>query len=338
MPKKKKPKTVPSKSAARPHHKFSNGLFDGLEDVAENKLHKILVEDVTSMYLTARHAKRGKGGKLIEGAHAELLVVMSARDSIISIPRAIIPDRMYGKYKLYSKDANGTDKPPVNSSTGRLVGYLDVTHQYDPYDTKGATRWELLRIYPPTDRYPLGSFHFFRITQKSINNGEVSREALRKSLVLCSNPEFQLSNNWYNTEISKRLSKFLGRPEPIPLTTMDKYMTYMNSLPGEYVLLSANTPSGAISADKPKQQSKQKTTTPMSRKTSKAGKSKPARKIAARKPQSSAKETIAQTVSENRPARTAAPIPTSVRSHVYDPAAGPRYLPDTAQLPVEASA
>lgn len=229
--------------------KSFNGLFAGVDNDVEKNLDDLVKRGVARVNLTACHAKHDAKGSLIKKPYAELLVVVSKRDSIVAVPRAIIPCNG-GSYKVFKRNAWGDPLRPATvdaAQGGRLVGYLDVSHAKDPIANTNLTRWMILKVRPRSPEEPNGSFQFLRIPDKAIVEGRVVRKHLRKGDYLCSVPPFELdSGDWFYSQILAKLGAFMGRG-PIATNSLTLYHEWMSLTPQEFAAKHSRASSNSIS-------------------------------------------------------------------------------------------
>jgi hypothetical protein len=252
--------THPKEETFKPTVIFRNDLFGGLEPQSKRKLTGLPTKPAGSAKLKKRRDKEHHSGgntdrevralRRIEGdvpiinLHAEdrgqllgeLLVVLSWRDSIIEIPRALIPDST-GAFKLFGLNDRGEANKPVTVHAPTTEARLHPHHMGDRKVDLQGSRWALLRVHPRTKKEPLGSFQFFFINIPRDKHVKfISRKLLVPGPRYFSPPAFELTpEDWFYTGIMKRMGVFMKRGSPVPFNNLTRYYQYMSMSPQGFI-------------------------------------------------------------------------------------------------------
>ena len=232
---------------------FRNNLFGGLEMSRDVKNQKKEVSSDTSasdatqalalkssLELEKIHRKTPKiklSAATKFGTIAELLVVMSPRDSVISIPCAVIPDTK-GDFKLFKLDYRGNPTKPYAIQHPVVNAYLDAHHLHDKYSKSGSTQWAIIQVTRRTKKKPFGSFHIHRLADNVYETTAAfyRRTELSYTGRYYSIPAFEVqSDSWYYEDLLRKLGAYMGIKQPVPTNNLRKYYQYKRMQHGAFV-------------------------------------------------------------------------------------------------------
>jgi hypothetical protein len=217
----------------------------------ENSLWNAAVDNENDAVMAAisnLHRSESQGivlhGRYDEEPIAELLAVFSWRDTIISVPRAIIPDTN-DKYKLFQLDDFGHARKPTTISKSSTLGFLDACHLNDKCCRFSRSRWALVRVVPRrrSDGRRIVAFQISYLPVATATGKNVDRSSLEVNVQQYALPSFEVNTeNWYYAELLRRLGQFVGLAHAVPANVMRRYYQYLRMAPQDFLDLYANVP------------------------------------------------------------------------------------------------
>ncbi len=233
---------------------FRNNLFGGLEmsESHNTESHRTLVQStkeasraagvIEKIHRTTPKIKLSAVNK--RGVMAELLVVLSPRDTIIAVPCAIIPDSK-GSYKLFKLDYEGNPARPSTIQHPTVTTFLDSHHMHDIRVSNGECRWGIVQVLRKTRKKPFGAFHIHQLPGNvyDITKHMYSRKTLKYLGRYYSIPPFEVSSvSWYYDELLRKLGSYMNIKQPVPTNSMCKYYQYRRMPHGAFVALYSYVP------------------------------------------------------------------------------------------------
>lgn len=173
---------------------------------------------------------------------AELLVAVSWRDTIISVPRAIVPDG-HGTYKLFQLDDNGHPRKPTTEEKSYAVAFLDACHLKDRHCKLERTRWSVVRIIPRGKQ--IAAYYFYDVPDKAATDHRncIRRNALNQRSFQYAVPVFEVnSEDWYYKALLHRLGKFINLGQSVLANNMLRYYQYLNMSLGGFIEMYSYVP------------------------------------------------------------------------------------------------
>jgi hypothetical protein len=161
------------------------------------------------------------------GVAAELLVVLSPRGSIISVPCAVIPDA-HGRFKLFKLDYQGNPVPPITVDVNTVIAFLDGHHLTDPKSSSTAS-WGIMCVQPKSLAHMFGVFHLYSLPddvdkrkESVYNKRDISYLGRYFSV-----PPFEVpGDSWYYAEMLRKLGSFMRIDAPLPTNSLRRYYQY----------------------------------------------------------------------------------------------------------------
>lgn len=213
---------------------MSQGLFNGATNVNAAKLNKIQRE-TPNIQLRANDHNRPV---------IEALVSLSWRDSIISIPRAIIPNVGREGYTLFSLDESANPKKPLPTTKPAVIAFMDHIHLEDTKCDYQRSRWAVLKMYKSArSGTPVSEIYLIpdRVLEDSPRN--IQRANLAPPVVYQSHPAFEVDPmDWYYEEVLRRMGLFLELGRPIPSNNLTKFYQYMSMKVGNFIQMYSFAP------------------------------------------------------------------------------------------------
>jgi len=214
----------------------TNGLFGAINSLESDKLSKIQ-RSAPNIQLRAEYHRIHKNDqKSVCYPIIEALVVLSWRGSIISVPRAIVPN--VGKYgfTLFSIDETGSPRVPVPVYKHTAIAFLDWVHLKDPKCKFSKSSWAILKALQfPGESTPRVTIYDIR---KEFLNGRgvnIPRSSLEYRESYRSIPVFEVdSMHWYYEELLRRFGVFLRLGKPLSANNLTKYYQYMSMKLGDF--------------------------------------------------------------------------------------------------------
>lgn len=212
----------PTSAFHPPKPLYGNNVFSSIDPQKQEKFKRDISRS-PAIQLYADHLGKPK---------IEALVVMSWRDTIISIPRIIIPNKK-GKFVTFSIDGNGTFKKPATSKVAATTAFLDKVHLVDTKCKLQRSRWCLLEVSQSR-----GGYVFI---VKDINPGDCQFGRLDRNKVFSKTQQFrsmplvEVDNMlWFYKDVLKKTSQFLGLKESLTPNSLTSYYQYMAMTPGDF--------------------------------------------------------------------------------------------------------
>lgn len=217
------------------------GLFGGVRNEDTQKLNAIS-RLTPNIQLRAEYKvfPEYRVEQVVEG-----LVALSWRDSILTIPRIIIPNAGRAGYTLFSLDEQGYARKPLPTTKSTAIGFLDWEHLRDDRCKFAKCRWALLKAYRQTPvSMPVYELYSVPESMCDKNTHNIPRSALVLMHKFHSVPVFEVdSMDWYYDEILRRIGAFLDIGHPLPANSMTRYYQYMTMKHGNFVSMYSFDPS-----------------------------------------------------------------------------------------------
>jgi hypothetical protein len=234
---------------------FRNNLFGGLElpESSEEESHRALKDPtraaskavagvIEKIHKNTPQIKLSAATK--RGVIAELLVILSPRDSIIAVPCAIIPDAK-GTFKQFKLDYEGRPFNPVTIQRPVVTTFLDSHHLHDIRNDPGECRWGIVQVLRKTRKNPFGAFHVYQLPSNvyDITPKMYSRKTLKYLGRYYSIPPFEVSSvSWYYEELLRKLGAYMKIKQAVPTNSLCKYYQYRRMPHGAFVALYSYVP------------------------------------------------------------------------------------------------
>lgn len=225
------------------------GLFDNVATTEATKLNKIQ-RSTPNIQLRALD---------YDMPVIEALVAVSWRDSIISIPRIIIPNTGREGYTVFALDEKGVPRKPIPTPKPTIIGFMDWIHLEDKKCNYSKSRWAILKAYvdyrsqaipwpsskSPVSMVPTPVFELQMIPDSALSDGakNVQRSELPKPIVYHSFPALEVDPfNRYYEDILRRMGVFLRLGRPVSSNNLTRYYQFMNMKLGNFISMYSYVP------------------------------------------------------------------------------------------------
>lgn len=217
------------------------GLFSGVTVEDTQKLN-VLHRSTPNIQLRAEYKvfPEYRVEHVVEG-----LVALSWRDSILTIPRILVPNAGRDGYTLFSLDDQGYARKPLPTTKSTAIAFLDWEHLRDDRCKYSKCRWAILKAYRKTPvSMPVYELYSVPENMCDKNTHNIPRSALVLMHTFNSVPVFEVdAMDWYYEEILRRMGSFLDIGHPLPANSMTRYYQYMTMKHGNFVSMYSFDPS-----------------------------------------------------------------------------------------------
>ena len=223
---------------------IGSGLFTGVNPTVAHQINRI-EKSTPNIQLRADDGI---------GLMAEALVAISWRESIIAIPRMIVPNGERGGFTILSIDERGEPRKPLPCAKPSVIAFMDWVHLKDVKCKYEKSKWGVLRAFKrgPAQR-PI--YELYELPWSVVSNApsNIPRNELIPISTGYSVPAIEVDPmSWYYEEVLRRLGMFLAIGQPVTTNNLTRYYQYMGMKLGSFCQMYSYEPNTLPSKPKEK--------------------------------------------------------------------------------------